>query len=71
MKINLVSTTELAGILNVKVQTIRKWRLYGKGPGYIRFGNKYGRVLYRSQDIEEWLKNNKFSSTAEEKERRT
>ena len=32
--------------------TLSQWRHHGKGPSYIRFGN---RVLYRGSDLNSWL----------------
>lgn len=34
--------------------TLAQWRHFGRGPAYIRFGN---RVLYRGSDLNAWLDN--------------
>ncbi len=65
MKI-IFSSNETAVMLGVKPQTLRIWRLKGIGPAYIRYGGKSGRVVYRLQDIEEWLASNRFFSTTQE-----
>ncbi|MSQ03440.1 MAG: DNA-binding protein [Myxococcales bacterium] len=47
-------------------QTLRKWRLTGRGPPYIRLGGPMGRVLYRRADLDAWLGARTFRSTAAE-----
>ncbi len=64
----LVTTREVAERLRVREQTVRLWRLTGKGPRYIRLSNS--RVGYDPADLEEWLGSRKASSSAEEKARR-
>ncbi len=34
--------------------TLAQWRHFGRGPAYVRFGN---RVLYRGSDLNAWLDN--------------
>jgi hypothetical protein len=63
------TTRELAERLRVEPQTIRKWRLTGRGPRYTRLsGGKgcRGRVIYSENSIQEWLDAHEFGSTAEE-----
>jgi len=62
----LKSTSQAAATLGLKEQTLRIWRLKGIGPKYVRFGGPKGRVGYREEDIEEWLRANTFQSTSEE-----
>ena len=65
-KDQLLNTKQVAGFLGVKPQTVRLWRHRGKGPHYVRLGGRYGRVLYRAQDVDSWLAQRTFSSTSEE-----
>ena len=64
--LSLLQTAGVAVILGVKPQTLRKWRLQGRGPRYIRLGGPTGRVAYRRSDIDSWLDARTFESTAAE-----
>jgi len=44
-------TAEVAKRLRVKAQTLRKWRVEGRGPIFHKFG---GRVCYHTEDIRQW-----------------
>jgi predicted DNA-binding transcriptional regulator AlpA len=58
---------EAAKLLGLKTQSLRKWRLLGRGPRYSRTGDSpRARVLYRRSDLEDWLAQRTFTSTAEE-----
>ena len=61
-----LSSLQAADLLGIKEQTLRTWRSDGRGPKYIRLGHRRGRVLYRVADVEAWLAEHTFSSTAEE-----
>jgi hypothetical protein len=39
-------------IVDLKPQTLAKWRLRGKGPAYLKLG---GKIRYRKTDIETWM----------------
>ena len=64
--------TQAAGeyLAGTQPQTLRVWRVAGRGPKYAKIGN---RILYDTRDLDEFLESRKFSSTAEarEAERRT
>jgi transposase-like protein len=63
----MLTTSQTALRLGVRPQTLRKWRLLGKGPKYIRLGESSGsRVSYRLSEIEDWLGRHSYSSTSEE-----
>lgn len=62
------TSNQAAQILGLKPQTLRIWRLKGIGPRYIRYGGTNGRVVYRQEDIDEWLESRCFSNTSEETE---
>jgi predicted DNA-binding transcriptional regulator AlpA len=47
-----VGEQQVAAITDLSVQTLRKWRVQGRGPQYLKLG---GRVTYRLRDIESWL----------------
>jgi predicted DNA-binding transcriptional regulator AlpA len=48
----LLSDIELAKIYGVKVSTIRKWRIVGKGPRWIKLG---ALVRYRISDANAFI----------------
>jgi hypothetical protein len=49
----LYKETDVARILNRSVKTLRKDRLFGRGPRYIHVG---GSVRYRPQDVADVLR---------------
>jgi hypothetical protein len=54
-------------MLGRRPQTLRRWRLEGRGPRYIRIGNgPAARVLYRWADVETWMAARTFTTTSEE-----
>ena len=48
----LIKESEAAEILNIEVQTLRRWRCVGKPPGYVKVG---GAVRYDLADIEAFI----------------
>jgi len=42
----------VATMLDVSLATLRRWRLFGKGPKYLKLG---GLVRYRHSDLNSWL----------------
>ena len=49
----MLTEKELAAILNVSVQTVRRMRKKGTGPAHIKIGRL---IRYRVEDIERWRK---------------
>lgn len=63
----LLPSPEAAVLLGIQPQTLRKWRLTGGGPRYVRLGlGPTGRVAYRPADIDAWLAARTFASTSAE-----
>jgi len=60
------TTAELADQLRLKPQTLRLWRLRGYGPPYVKVSSRC--VLYRSDDVDGWLSERTFQSTAAEEQ---
>ena len=56
------NTSEIAARLGVAEVTVRKWRISGSGPRFIRCG---GNIRYRWTDIESWVSSRTVSSTSE------
>ena len=48
--------------LGLSTSTLAKMRLYGTGPAYSKLGR---RVVYRPEDLESWIAENRFQSTSE------
>ena len=61
---DLLTTTQLARVLQLSPRTIEEWRLSGRGPRYARAGGR--RVLYRWGDVLAWLEQKTAFSTTEE-----
>lgn len=60
----LLSADQLAARLKLSVRTLERMRNKGNGPQFTKVGNK---VLYRGADVEAWLDERSFGSTAEAK----
>jgi predicted DNA-binding transcriptional regulator AlpA len=61
---SLMTSPDAAHYLTLAPQTLRAWRVTGKGPRYHRIGGN--RVVYRRADLDEWLAGRTFTSTSEE-----
>lgn len=48
----LLSDVDVAKVYGIKVATIRKWRIIGKGPRWIKLGSL---VRYKVSDVNEFL----------------
>lgn len=68
---SLLSTAEVARMLGLLPQSVRRWRMTGYGPAYFRLGGPRGRVVYRNDDVEAWLAARRFTSTSAETVART
>lgn len=51
----LVSSEEAARIIGIAPKTLVNWRNRGKGPAYVRLGEKHSPVMYRIRDLESWI----------------
>ena len=58
----LFDPDETAAYLRVARQTLAKWRCIGTGPRFVRIG---GRIFYDVADLETFIADRKFGSTAE------
>lgn len=67
----LLTTSEAAKLLGVQAQTLRVWRLSGKGPSYVRLGSgRFARACYTHEAIASWITARTFTSTSDETTRR-
>jgi len=61
-----LNTPQLAELLGVSPRTLEEWRATGLGPPFCRMGGRL--VIYRPQDVDEWLISRRTSSTSQEQE---
>jgi excisionase family DNA binding protein len=59
---SFLPTSEAARVLGLSASTLAKLRLTGGGPIYSKLGR---RVLYRIDDLEEWVRARRYGSTSE------
>ena len=58
-----LTTPEAAKVLGLAETTLEKYRVYGTGPQYIKFGKKA--VRYRRGDLEAWAEMQLSVSTSQ------
>ena len=52
---NLLTPNELAARLKISPTTVRRWRMEGYGPKWIKFGSaQSSAVRYEIEDVEKW-----------------
>lgn len=49
----LLDERDVALFYHVSISTVRRWRLFGKGPRYLKVGD--ASVRYRPEDLEAYL----------------
>lgn len=57
-----LTTEELAERLDLEPQTVRDWRKQGRGPAYIKDGEKF--VRYPVAEVEAWEKSRLVTTSA-------
>lgn len=55
----ILNNKEAANFLSIKPETLAKWRSEHRGPRYSKIGR---RVVYKVQDLEEFLEQNKIET---------
>jgi len=58
----VLTTTEVASLLNVAHKTLANWRCHGSGPTFLKLGSS---VRYLKDDIDNWLSQHRYQSTAQ------
>ena len=58
-----VSANEAAAMLGVSSRTLANWRTLGIGPAFVRVGRVRSRTLYRIDDLNAWLDNNRVETS--------
>lgn len=59
---HLLTTREAARVLGMAEITLRKWRIHGTGPRFIRCG---ANIRYRITELDSWLTARTAGSTSE------
>jgi hypothetical protein len=59
---SLLNERQAAGLLNIKVPTLRRWRWAGKGPHFLKIG---GAVRYEPTELEGFIAAARRSSTTD------
>jgi predicted site-specific integrase-resolvase len=57
----LLSSADVAQLLDVSMRTLEFWRYVGKGPAYVKVGK---RIRYRPADVEAYLEANRQDAEA-------
>ncbi|MCA9468222.1 MAG: helix-turn-helix domain-containing protein [Nitrospira sp.] len=60
--IELLTDQHVAEIFGVASKTLANWRVFGKGPRFIKVG---GQVRYFPDDVRRYLETRAFNSTSE------
>jgi hypothetical protein len=58
----LIKPVRAAKLLGKTEQTLRHWRIKGKGPAFYKSGRN---VLYDETEINDWLAERRYQSTSE------
>lgn len=61
MLYSLLTTGEVADLLKIAEITLRKWRLSGIGPQFVKAG---ANVRYQADDVEAWIAARTVQSTS-------
>ncbi len=61
-----LNSQEAADILRISIRTLKRMRVEGSGPRYLKAGQgTRARVLYRQADLDDWLNARTYRSTSE------
>jgi predicted DNA-binding transcriptional regulator AlpA len=60
----LLSEDQAAELLQLSPRTLQRFRVEGRGPGYLKLGKK--RVAYAESDITTWLEGCRRKSTSDQ-----
>lgn len=57
----LLNEHQVADSCAISVLTLRKWRVEGRGPRYVKIGTL---VRYRPEDVDAWIESHETQRTA-------
>lgn len=49
----LMTEKEVCEMLGLKPRTLQSWRLFGRGPQFVRLSDRI--IRYRMSDVEDWI----------------
>jgi len=58
------NVTEAADYLRLSPQTLNNWRVKGRGPAFMKFGQ---RVVYAEADLKSWADKHRANNTQEKR----
>ena len=61
----LLTQQRLSDLIDVSERSLERWRVEGTGPVFCRAGRK---ILYRLEDVNDWLAASRRRSTSEQVE---
>jgi hypothetical protein len=61
----LIPSREAAAFIGVSPATLENWRVRGEGPAFVKTPGKTGKVLYEPAQIQKYLAQRRFISTAQ------
>ena len=56
----LLTTRELAQLIRISAPTLANWRIQSRGPSFLKVG---GRVRYQQADVEQWLEQQRVTTS--------
>jgi predicted DNA-binding transcriptional regulator AlpA len=59
----LLNETHASGLIGFSVNTLRNWRVSGKGPQFVKISKRA--IRYRRRDLNSWAEERLVSSTSE------
>ena len=62
---SLLTQQRLSEHIDVSERTLERWRVEGTGPAFVKAGRK---VLYRPDDVDDWLAASRRKSTSDKVE---
>jgi hypothetical protein len=63
----LISSSEAAKRLGIRPATLRRWRMSGKGPRYVKTApGRAGRALYDLAELDRWCSERTWACTLDE-----
>lgn len=65
----LLTTRQVAEMLNIKPVTLKVWRIRGQGPAWVKVGSKA--VRYHMADIQDFIRSTSRAALASSKLRTT
>ena len=59
-----LAASDAAAYIGVSLKTLQNWRFIGGGPPYLKINSR--KTVYDTADLDQWLDERRFTSTADE-----